>query len=94
MIRQVLSDDGSLKDILKAVNENDSPAITMPKLKQAFLINSPLWNELFPQEKARFLKTLLKQIDYDAAKENLSLTFNESGIKFLCSMNLDPKKEK
>jgi hypothetical protein len=58
------------------------------------LINSPLWNELFPQEKARFLKTLLKQIDYDAAKENLSLTFNEAGIKFLCSMNLDPKKEK
>lgn len=96
LIRQVLSDDGALKNILEAVNESDppAPAITMPKLKQAFLINSPLWNELFPQEKARFLKTLLKQIDYDAARENLSLTFNEAGIKFLCSMNLDPKKEK
>ncbi len=96
LIRQVLNDDGSLRNILKAVNESDPPAplITMPKLKQAFLINSPLWNELFPQEKARFLKTLLKQIDYDAMKENLSLTFNEAGIKFLCSMNLDPKKEK
>lgn len=94
LIRQVLNDDAALKNILKAVNENDSLAITMPKLKQSFLINSPLWNELFPQEKARFLKTLLKQIDYDAAKENLSLTFNETGIRFLCSMNLDPKKEK
>jgi site-specific DNA recombinase len=96
LIRQVLNDDGALKNILNAVNESDPPVplIAMPKLKQAFLINSPLWNELFPQEKARFLKTLLKQIDYDAAKENLSLTFNESGIKFLCSMNFDPKKEK
>lgn len=96
LIRQVLNDDGALQNILKAVNESDTTAkpITMAKLKQAFLINSPLWDELFPQEKARFLKTLLKQIDYDAAKENLSLTFNEVGIKFLCSMNLDPKKEK
>lgn len=96
LIRQVLNGDGALKNILNAVNENDSaaPLVTMPKLKQAFLINSPLWNELFPQEKARFLKTLLKHIDYDATKENLSLTFNEAGIKFLCNMNLDPKKEK
>jgi site-specific DNA recombinase len=96
LIRQVLNDDSALKNILDAVNKSDPPVtlITMPKLKQAFLINSPLWNELFPNEKARFLKTLLKQIDYDAAKENLSLTFNEAGIKFLCSMNFDPKKEK
>jgi site-specific DNA recombinase len=96
LIREVLNDEAALKNILKAVNKTDPTvtAITMSKLKQAFLINSPLWNELFPQEKARFLKTLLKQIDYDAAKENLSLTLNEAGIKFLCSMNLDPKKEK
>ncbi len=96
LIRQVLNDDSALKNILNAINEIEPSAqlVTMSKLKQAFLINSPLWNELFPQEKARFLKTLLKQIDYDAAKENLSLTFNETGIKFLCSMNLDPKKEK
>lgn len=96
LIRQVLNDENALKNILNAINQSDGQGdlVTMSKLKQAFLINSPLWNELFPQEKGRFLKTLLKQIDYDATKENLSLTFNESGIKFLCSMNLDPKKEK
>jgi YesN/AraC family two-component response regulator len=94
LVRQVLNDENSLKNILDAINQGNDTPFTLSKLKQAFLINSPLWNELFPQEKARFLKTLLKQIDYDASKENLSLIFNEAGIKFLCSLNLDVKKGK
>lgn len=95
LIKQVLNDDSSLKNILHAVNqiEGHSDLITMSQLKQSFLINSPLWNELFPQEKGRFFRTLLKQIDYDATKENLNLTFNEAGIRFLCRVNFDPKKE-
>lgn len=94
LIRQVLNNEHELKNIFHAVNEGNSEVITMSKLKEGFLINSPLWNDLFPQEKARFLKTLLKQINYDASKENLNLIFNEDGIRFLCRMNFDPKKAK
>jgi site-specific DNA recombinase len=95
-LRKILDDDNALKNILNAVNQGGASEklITISKLKEAFLINSPLWKELFPQEKRRFLKTLLKQIDYDATKENLSLTLNETGLKFLCTgVSFDLKKE-
>ncbi len=95
LIKTVLNNDGALKEILNAVNQIDPKAqpVTMAKLKQVFLINSPLWDQLFPEEKGRFLRTLLKRIDYDAPTQNLSLVFNEAGIKLLCGMNFDPKKE-
>lgn len=95
-IRKILGDDNALKNILNTVNYGGTSEnlITISKLKEAFLINSPLWEQLFPQEKRRFLKFLLKQVDYDAIKENLSLIFNETGLRFLCtSVNFDKKKE-
>ena len=95
-IKRILDDDTALKNILNVVNQGRTSEnlITISKLREAFLINSPLWKELFPQEKRRFLKTLLKQIDYDATKENLSLTLNETGLRFLCTgVSFDQKKE-
>ena len=69
--------------------------VTKARLKEAFLINSSLWKELFPEEKRKFLKTILKQIDYDATNANLKLTFNEAGLKFLCmNVSFEPKKDK
>lgn len=95
LIKQILNDDAALKDILNAVNliKPAAPPVTLSKLKEAFLINSLLWNDLFPQEKARFLRTLLKEIEYDGKTQNLSLIFNKAGIKLLCSMNFDSQKE-
>jgi len=76
-IRKVTADESAMKNILNTLNQNgpSENTITMSKLKEAFLINAPLWKELFPKEKQRFLKILLKQIDYDANRYSLNLMY-------------------
>ncbi len=57
--------------------------ITDHELAQALLMNSPIWETLFPQEKHKALKLMVKQIDYSAVDSKIRLTLNHSGIKFL-----------
>lgn len=96
-LKKIVDDENAMKNILNTLNQAGTAqnVITMSKLKEAFFINSTLWKELFPKEKQRFLKTLIKQIDYDAPKENLSITLNENGLRFLCTnVNFDQKEGK
>ncbi|MDI6758399.1 MAG: recombinase zinc beta ribbon domain-containing protein, partial [Candidatus Omnitrophota bacterium] len=67
--------------------------LTQQELKDALLVNSPIWDTLFPQEKHRIFRLILKQVDYDARNDKLSITLNEKGIKML-NLLLDPKKQK
>ncbi len=67
--------------------------LTQQELKDALLVNTPIWDTLFPQEKRRIFKLILKQVDYDARNDKLGLTLNEKGIKFL-NLLLDPNKQK
>ena len=95
-IRKTINNKESVKNLLDTINAGEPPEkmVTMAKLKEAFLINSPLWKEFFPEQKRRFFTTILKQIDYDAANANLKLTFKEAGLKFLCQhVNFDQKDE-
>jgi Site-specific recombinases, DNA invertase Pin homologs len=53
------------------------------ELKEALIVDSPIWETLFPQEKHRALKLMLKEAAYSATDGKLDLTLNHNGIKFL-----------
>ncbi|MDD5423415.1 MAG: recombinase family protein, partial [Candidatus Omnitrophica bacterium] len=67
--------------------------ITDHELSQALLMNSPIWETLFPQEKCKALKLMVKRIDYSAADGKIVLTLNHGGLKFLYLL-LHPELQK
>lgn len=59
--------------------------ITKNELNEALIINSPVWDTLFPIEKKRILRLLLKEVDYDGSTQKMGLALSEKGLKILCS---------
>lgn len=63
------------------------------ELRDALIMNSPIWEKLFPQEKHKVMKLILKEVEYDARDGKIGLTLNHNGIKFLYLL-LHPKLQK
>jgi len=68
-------------DNLRTIAANSTYA--HKELKEALIVDSPIWETLFPQEKYRALKLMLKEVNYSAMDNKLDLTLNHNGIKFL-----------
>jgi hypothetical protein len=47
------------------------------------IINDPVWDTIFPQEKRRILRLILKEVDYDGRTGAFGLTLSENGMRFL-----------
>ena len=60
----------SLRQTFAYNNENKRQEV------QALL--SPVWDTLYPEEKRRILKTLIKEIDYDTNAKKLGITLNDN----------------
>ena len=67
--------------------------VTKNELEEAIIVNSPIWEALFPQEKHKALKLMLKEAAYSAPDGKLDLTLNHGGIKFLYLL-LHPEDQK
>ena len=67
--------------------------VTKNELEEAIIVNSPIWEVLFPQEKHKALKLMLKEAAYSAHDGKLDLTLNHGGIKFLYLL-LHPEYQK
>jgi len=67
--------------------------ITDHELEQALIVNSPIWETLFPQQKHSTLKLMLKQVEYSAIDGKLGLTLNHGGLKLLYLL-LHPELQK
>lgn len=65
--------------------ELNEQMITKEELQKAMVINSPIWDTLFLQEKKRVIDYLVKEIDYDGLNGTLGITLNANGIKLLCT---------
>ncbi len=55
------------------------------ELRAALEDLEPIWNELFPRERARVLGLLLEQVEFDAARGEVELTFRAGGPRALRS---------
>ena len=76
---QVIED--AVIDNLRTIAANSTDA--QKELKETLIVDSPIWDVLFPQEKHRALKLMLKEVNYSATDGKIELTLNHNGIKFL-----------
>ena len=56
------------------------------RLKTSLIVNSPIWEALFPQEMRHALRLMLKAAYYDGETGKLKLNLNESGLQVLYRM--------
>jgi site-specific DNA recombinase len=57
--------------------------ITDRELAEALIVNMPIWETFFPQEKYKALRLMLKEVEYSGADGKIALTLNHNGLKFL-----------
>lgn len=67
--------------------------ITDRELEQSLIVNLPIWETFFPQEKHKILKLIFKEVAYSAADGKIGLTLNHGGIKLLYLL-LHPELQK
>ena len=83
-LKNIANDDKELANLLERVNSDpDKPPMSKAKLKDALLVTSPIWDALLFAQKHRVLRLLLKEASYDVTDDELILTLNENGIRFL-----------
>jgi hypothetical protein len=61
----------------------DAQVIEEGDLRAALESFDPVWNELFPREKARILALLLEAVVYDGRAGEVSLKFRPGGVRTL-----------
>ena len=60
-----------------------SQTIDEADLRTALESFTPVWDELFPQERARIMALLIECVTVDARQEEVALTFRAAGIRSL-----------
>jgi site-specific DNA recombinase len=78
----------ALADTRRTLVAIAAQVIDEAELKAALESFDPVWDELFPRERARILDLLIERIVYTRATGDVSITFRPSGIK-----NLGRRKE-
>ncbi len=61
----------------------DHQAIDEKDLKAALASFEPVWQELFPAERARILHLLIEEVRYDAEAGEVAITFRPGGVRSL-----------
>ncbi len=69
-----------LRAELAALNQQ---AIDEKDLRAALASFEPVWQELFPAERARILQLLIEQVSYNAEAGEVAITFRPGGVRAL-----------
>ena len=59
-----------------------------PNKQEVEALLSPVWDTLFPEEKRRILRILIKEIDYSPANRKLGIALNTSKLRLEFDVNL------
>jgi len=71
-----------LRDELAAIERN---TVSLEEVQRAIALFDPIWDMLFPRERARILHLLLESAIYDGSKGELELQFYPLGISRLAA---------
>ena len=87
----------------KSINAQAVEDVTIDRLKTVFsdqniddhrhnkeieALISPIWDTLFPQEKRRILKVLIKAVDYNTENKKLGITLRENNLRLEYDVDL------
>ncbi|MDD5281486.1 MAG: recombinase family protein [Candidatus Omnitrophica bacterium] len=75
-------------DCLKKVFIDNNKKNDHPNKQEVEAILSPIWDTLYPEEKRRILKALVKEINYDSTSKKLGLMLNDSDIRLEFEVDL------
>lgn len=75
---QLLED--AIMERLKSYLANKTEAMPVCKTEIEALL-SPVWNTLFPEEKRRVLKQIVKEVDCDVDARRLGITFHDTELR-------------
>ena len=59
-----------------------------PHKQEVEALISPIWDTLYPEEKRRILRTLVKEIDYNRESKKIGITLNESKLRLEFDIDL------
>jgi len=82
---KLLNDERLMSEMRIKKIQIEEELVTREEFMEALSVTSPIWDTLFPQEKRRILKLLLREVDYDGRDGTLGLTLDGKGIKSLSS---------
>jgi len=90
LVARLKDGDGLLADVERRAAEIRAElqalelgAIDPGALREALADLEPIWAELFPRERARVLALLLERVEFDAAREEVAITFRPGGPRAL-----------
>lgn len=69
-----------IKDELLKIERD---AVDRDDIKKALSLFDPIWDVLYPKERARIISLLIQQIDYNGKDGTIAITFHPTGIKTL-----------
>ncbi|MFH1398220.1 MAG: recombinase zinc beta ribbon domain-containing protein, partial [Candidatus Omnitrophota bacterium] len=72
-------------DCLKRIFADKNPA---EKNTEIEALLSPVWETLYPEEKRRILKTLIKEVDYDSTSKKLGIILTDSDTRLEFEVDL------
>lgn len=76
-----------LESVKRQIASLDRDAIDEGDFKEAISSFTPVWDQLFPEERSRLLHLLIEKIVYNAEDGELAITFRSGGIKALAADN-------
>ena len=75
-------------DCLKKIFIDNRKKGDHPNKQEVEAILSPIWDTLYPEEKRRILKVIIKEIDYDSPSKKLGLMLNGSDTRLEFDVDL------
>jgi len=75
-------------DCLKKIFIDNRKKGDYPNKQEVEAILSPIWDTLYPEEKRRILKVIIKEIDYDSTSKKLGLMLNGSDTRLEFDVDL------
>ncbi len=80
--------EDAVVDCLKRLSTDNHKKIEQQNKQEIEALLAPVWDTLFPQEKRRILKALVKEVDYDADGRKLGIMLNGSELRLEFDVNL------
>jgi DNA invertase Pin-like site-specific DNA recombinase len=77
-------------DCLRKIFTDNKKNNDIPNKQEIEAFMSPIWDTIYPQEKRRILKALVKEIDYDSGGKKLGITLNGGNLRL--EFDVDLKK--
>jgi ssDNA-binding Zn-finger/Zn-ribbon topoisomerase 1 len=75
-------------DSLKRIFANNRKSQEHPNKQEIEALMSPIWDTLYPQEKRRVLKSLIKEIDYASDTKKLGIVLKGSDLRLEFDVDL------